>query len=281
MQKEYRPEGASGRRQADRDLAAEHTTHKSGKTRLHLLNPMSLLARRRSSQIPGLRAEEINIRARNVVPAIPDDYDPRIRGSIVHDFSAPRPRRNLSVAPVLLQDVTSTQSPNDLSQIGNTPVGSGKDAPALASEHRRKHSEYSPVFKEHFEDDQNVLQVDNKAYLQSSLLTDTSFHGHEPSVPVFARRLPSKIPDLDEHPNEHTKSQPEKKYPQGESQADALGENPPAGGPEREPDTIEFVTHQPSGLPKHFKSNASRFSFDMNGVESSTQESTEVESETP
>ncbi|GAQ08295.1 hypothetical protein ALT_5616 [Aspergillus lentulus] len=263
MHKEYRPEGSSYRRQTDRDVSAEHTSHKSGKAMLHLLNPMSLLARRRSSQFASLRAEDISIGARNVVPAIPDDYDPRIRGNIVHDFSAPRPRRNLSTAPVLLQDAANQYNPYNTPQTENVSRPHGRDAVVQSSEHRRKHSEYSPVFKEHFEDDRNVLQVDNKAYLQSSLLTNPSLRSNDQSVPVFARRLPSRLPDHEEHPEESIPHQ-------SEPQAGPQSKEQPAA--QQDSDTIEIIPHQPSGLPKHFKSNASRFSFDMNGVESSAQE---------
>lgn len=263
LHKEYRPEGSSGRRQADREFSVEHTSHKSGKARLHLLNPMALLARRRSSQLAGIRAEDLSIGARNVVPAIPDDYDPRIRGNIVHDFSAPRPRRNLSTAPVLLQDAANQYNPHSTPQAENVSHSNGRDAAVQASDHRRKHNEYSPVFKEHFEDDQNALQVDNKAYLQSSLLTNPSLRSDDQSVPVFARRLPSRLPDHEEHPEESIPHQ-------SEPRAEPPSKEQPAG--QQDSDTIEIIPHQPSGLPKHFKSNASRFSFDMNGVESSAQE---------
>ncbi|KAH2182513.1 hypothetical protein KXW37_009260 [Aspergillus fumigatus] len=263
MHKEYRPEGSSYRRQPDRDVSTEHTSHKSGKAMLHLLNPMSLLARRRSSQFAGHRAEDISIGARNVVPAIPDDYDPRIRGNIIHDFSAPRPRRNLSTAPVLLQDAANQYSPYNTPQTENGSHPHGRDAVVQSSEHRKKHSEYSPVFKEHFEDDQNVLQVDSKAYLQSSLLTNPSVRSNDQSVPVFARRLPSRLPDHEENPEESISHQSEpQKRPQPKEQPAA----------QQDSDTIEIIPQQQPGLPKHFKSNASRFSFDMNGVESSAQE---------
>ncbi|KAF4294274.1 hypothetical protein KXV22_006300 [Aspergillus fumigatus] len=263
MHKEYRPEGSSYRRQPDRDVSTEHTSHKSGKAMLHLLNPMSLLARRRSSQFAGHRAEDISIGARNVVPAIPDDYDPRIRGNIIHDFSAPRPRRNLSTAPVLLQDAANQYSPYNTPQTENGSHPHGRDAVVQSSEHRKKHSEYSPVFKEHFEDDQNVLQVDSKAYLQSSLLTNPSVRSNDQSVPVFARRLPSRLPDHEENPEESISHQSEpQERPQPKEQPAA----------QQDSDTIEIIPQQQPGLPKHFKSNASRFSFDMNGVESSAQE---------
>lgn len=41
---------------------------------------------------------------------------------------------------------------------------------------------------------------------------------------------------------------------------------------EEEDTVVDMSPQQPSGLPRHFKSNASRFSFDMSGMESSVQE---------
>lgn len=64
------------------------------KSRLNLLNPMSLLARRRSSQYQN---DQSNLSINTMhVPALPDNFDPSIRGTITHDFSAPRTRRNHS-----------------------------------------------------------------------------------------------------------------------------------------------------------------------------------------
>ncbi|PYH46010.1 uncharacterized protein BP01DRAFT_356185 [Aspergillus saccharolyticus JOP 1030-1] len=264
--RDYKSDGGSHRRQGDRDNpVAEHGSHKSGKTRLHLLNPMSLLARRRSHQGTSLRTTDTTSSVRNIVPAIPDDYDPRIRGNIVHDFSAPRPRRNLSTPPpVLLQD--------GYHQLSTEPIAPCLDQAAHAaqnSEQAKRPTQYSPVFKEHFEDNQPVLQVESKAYLQSSLLTDPLLADNDPSaLPVFARKLPSSISEEENRPLEPS-----------DRQAAAVQEDKDVKSPEhQEPlavhdeDTIEMLPHQSLGLPKHFKSNASRFSFDMNGVESSAQE---------
>lgn len=244
------------RRPVDRDVSTENS-HKSGKAMLHLLNPMSLLARRRSSQIGSSRVDDAKISAPNSIPAIPDDYDPRIRGNIVHDFSAPRPRRNVSF---------------------NTADGSGS---SNTQEHRwndqpKRHSEYSPVFKEHFEDDRKVLQVENKGYLQSSLLTNPTQHGYEKSIPVFARKLPSYLPDQSAETVEQSISPPAELPAEtpAELPADVPSNTSQEAGPihQQDQDIIPHVLHPSAGLPRHLKSNASRFSFDMGGVESSTQE---------
>ncbi|KAF7586594.1 hypothetical protein BBP40_008639 [Aspergillus hancockii] len=265
--KDYKHESTIGRRQGDREISAEPVHHKSGKAMLHLLNPMSLLARRRSSQIASMRTEDANIRARNVIPAIPDDYDPRIRGNIVHDFSAPRPRRNISAAPVLLRGASNRHSSHESSHTANGTVNYTNDLTVPVIDQRKRHSEYFPVFREHFEDDEKALQVENKAYLQSSLLTKQTLPDNDPkSFPIFARNLPSRLPDQDIKSHDIDSN-----APNGGPVPEPANSGPPEGAP-LDADTIEIVPHQPLGLPKHLKSNASRFSFDMNGVESSTQE---------
>ncbi|OQE43430.1 hypothetical protein PENCOP_c003G03776 [Penicillium coprophilum] len=254
-QKDFKMDASTTvRRAADRDVSVEQTNHKSGKAMLHLLNPMSLLARRRSSQMVSSRAEDIKIKNRNV-PAMPDDYDPRIRGKIVHDFSAPRPRRNLSA----IQRDTVVNGQDTSPQIPSQPLG------ARWNDQAKRHSDHSPVFKEHFED-QNVLQVENKGYLQSSLLTGQSQLGPDSSLPVFARNLPSHIPegtDISEQ-LEPKAAEPPSSPPKAISHAHP--QHP------QDQDTIPNVPFNPSALPRHLKSNASRFSFDMSGVESSSQE---------
>ncbi|RDW57045.1 uncharacterized protein DSM5745_11583 [Aspergillus mulundensis] len=261
-QKEYRFEGPTSRRQTDRDVQPVEPVSQrgSGKTMLHLLNPLSLLAKRRSHQVAGLRAEDVNKGSRNIIP-IPDDYDPRIRGKIVHDFSAPRPRRQLSAAPVHRQEQVGQPGASTAAQLEH--ANDEKSPYSPLSEQLKKYNDHSPVFREHFEDDKRALQVENKAYLQSSLLTDPLNRDRDPhAIPVFARKLPSSITDPDKVPEEQANSSHEI-----ESTDDA------ATTAVEDADTVEIeLPHQASGLPKHFKSNASRFSFDMNGVGSSTQE---------
>lgn len=251
----------------DREVM-ENVHHKSGKAMLHLLNPMSLLARRRSSQIT-TRVEDTKLSTPSLVPAIPDDYDPRIRGKIVHDFSAPRqPRRNVS----------------GNSGEGNTPGAQDLSPGHRWSEQGKAHSDHSPVFKEHFEDDKNLLQVENKGYLHSSLLTSPAPPGYEKSIPVFAKNLPSTLPEKvqnainnDEDPYAHLPAElpgdtpVEVKTPAEDA---VVPEKPPIPtATESDQDTIPIFPHPAASLPKHLKSNASsRFSFDMGGVESSVQE---------
>ncbi|EED24218.1 conserved hypothetical protein [Talaromyces stipitatus ATCC 10500] len=228
----------------------EHTSQqKHGKTKRHLLNPMSLLARRRSSQFIGSRVDE---GGRNLVPAIPDDYDPRIRGSIVHDFSAPRPRPQLA----------GRDGSNELAKKSSLPSSAAT-----------RHSEHSPVFKEHFEEDGKVLQVENKGFLQSSLLTEAGTGSPDVAdLPEFARRLPSSLPEHDE--NHHQPIEVEKSE---NEHSETISVTPLPGPsvqatPRSNPRKSMEATGQASSIPIRLKSDASRFSFDMNGVGSSVQE---------
>lgn len=251
--KEFRLDNISSRRNSSHDLTAEHTPQKSGKTKLHMLNPMSLLARRRSSPLAKSSSENANIGVQNLVPAIPDDYDPRIRGKIVHDFSAPRPRRNVSSDHPAAQDAGKQVNGSDSPRNGYAD-----------NEQKKRKSEHSPVFQEHFEDDQDALQVENKGYLQSPLLTNPPRSDRESSsVPAFAQNLPSSVPGSNDEPVEQTVETTEQPSAQP-----PLKHSPSKAQEQGAADT----TQQASGLPRHFKSNASRFSFDMVGAGSSVQE---------
>ncbi|KAJ9365518.1 hypothetical protein C8Q69DRAFT_507882 [Paecilomyces variotii] len=241
--RDFKADNFGSRRYSDNELPVEHAPQKHGKTKLHLLNPMSLLARRRSSQLAHAKPDELKI-----VPAIPDDYDPRIRGKIVHDFSAPRQRRNVSMVAASSQD-TSQQS-------------SGL-SPYQTTDSNRRHSQHSPVFKEHFEDDQKALQIENKGYLQSSLLTGPPPSSHDPgAVPAFAKNLPSQLP-------EHTEEAAERPVEDSESSSGSHSPTKRASPNQQQGGNTES---RATGLPRHLRSNASRFSFDMVGVGSSVQE---------
>lgn len=265
--RDVRLEPVTSRRTGERDASVDQPQHKSGKAMLHLLNPMSLLARRRSSQINPSRIEDNKLGKQNLVPAIPDDYDPRIRGKIIHDFSAPRPRRNVSGSPSTGPDA-SVQNTQD-----SPALKPGRSPASRWSDQAKRHSDHSPVFKEHFEEDQNVLQVENKGYLQSSLLTSPVQPGYENSIPVFARKLPSTLPEQNSNPIENHFARPARVI---SPELVELPADPPRSSlpvaQQEDQDIIPNLPHHPGGLPRHFKSNASRFSFDMGGVESSTQE---------
>ncbi|EPS33619.1 hypothetical protein PDE_08581 [Penicillium oxalicum 114-2] len=250
--------GAGG----DREGSTEQSHHKSGKAMLHLLNPMALLARRRSAQMGGSRADDTKISAPDSIPAIPDDYDPRIRGKIVHDFSAPRPRRNVSWNSALVSDAgNGTRSSEDYRRNEQT---------------QSSNYDHSPAFKEHFEDETAVPQVENTGYLHSSLMTgSTQPSDGDKSIPVFARKLPSEVPEhspLDEKDASPLPSIVEDKIDVTHTKKSVRVAPQNITTQQPDHDAIPLAPQANVGLPRHLKSNASRFSFDMGGVESSTQE---------
>ena len=155
--------------------AAGHKASSSrfGKGRLNLLNPMSLLTRRRASQNQP-RPEEVVSTPSLAVPAMPDDYDPRIRGKIVHDFSAPRPRRIHSY-----QGQSAENSPISESRPFEGTGRRASDLPGLADGLAKRNvplSQHSPLFTEHLNDDRQALQPANKGYLHSFVASSALRH---------------------------------------------------------------------------------------------------------
>ncbi|CAD6441909.1 677aaf9a-d906-4ac9-abca-dcbebbde0d4b-CDS [Sclerotinia trifoliorum] len=107
----------------------------SSKGRLKMLNPMALLARRRTSQaITQLTPESLITSFSSK-----ESFDPRIKGTVVHDFSAPRgPRRNASHNDASVSDATR----------------SFQRSPYADSTTSEKAGNHTPVFTENFEEEQ-------------------------------------------------------------------------------------------------------------------------------
>ncbi|EEP80473.1 predicted protein [Uncinocarpus reesii 1704] len=247
--REHKPENSTSRRDGGYDVVHESSSSRGGKMRFHLLNPMALLARRRSAQL-NTRAEDINI-GKLTLPALPDDYDPRIRGKLFHDFSNPRPRPH----PIS----SNTQPyPRDHGRPSlRTEEGYYSDSSAQASRRSRRF-EHKPVFKEDFED--------GNAKPASSQDSPPQTKGTSYSLPVFARNLPSTLPSQrDEKPLPEVPSAPPKTSHEAEAEA-------PHPLRSRPPTVREPPSQAPTGLPKHLTSSASRFSFDMAGGDSASQE---------
>ncbi|ODH47611.1 hypothetical protein GX48_06289 [Paracoccidioides brasiliensis] len=188
-----------------------HPLYQRGKTRLNLLNPMALLARRRSARALALRPEDIGT-GRLALPALPDDYDPRIRGKLFHDFSAPRPRPGVPVKtpqPLTQPPVQESQVNDDR---GFPEIGSSYRPPSPDRSHPigQVHDKPLPLRQASVE-----VQKDNRASRSSGVRSSS------------ARSKVSMVHDS---------------------------------------------SFQPSGLPRHLTSSASRFSFDLAGGDSASQE---------
>ena len=266
---------------------------RSNRPMLTRLNPMSLLARRRSSQ-PGSEADNGPYR-RNLLSdkKLPDDYDPRIRGNRVHDFNAPRTRQPLS--PL---DIRSPGSENRLSGITSPEYesdASGKrrsDVPELGKR-REPDRQHTPVFKEHFGDDIDTWRFDEKDrrnQVTTGILerapAEISEKQRSP-LPPFAQKFPEQVTDplLLSDP---TFAVAPPSIPTAQSvstKKSRVSVSPPPQQPliSQSPSnsTSRSRSRTPSGrdsglsgaeIPHHLRSNGSRFSFDMAGVGSAMQE---------
>lgn len=269
--------------------AASQNRH--GKTRLNLLNPMSLLARRRSSQI----VEEAYSQSQTTSGMrLPDDYDPRIRGKVVHDFSAPRAGRKNSSSESSVPTV-QTQEQKGSSEISQKRISPNPGSSFLEDESPSStEREHTPVFKENFDDSVEPWHDDldspakrrTSAFMYKMSLQEFRPEPDPLSLPAFARALPPKVPPKDVQTISSSIDAIRKtSFPPPKPSLEKVLENPL---PNQEP-AKPFPTMSPPkvrsrstslsdpnfdgpGSPRRYKSNASRFSFDLAGVGSAAQE---------
>ena len=238
---------------------------------------MSLLARRRSSQA----VEEAYTQSQGL-PGI-QLPDPRIRGKVVHDFSAPRDRPLSSEAmadAAYDKDRLGRFAAKNRKPSPNRDLGmKGEDDSASSAE-----KEHAPIFKENFDDNTESWSsdMDSPAKRKSSAFVYQvalqASQAPEPScLPAFARNLPSSVSrDID---GTRKLSTPPKAPLAALLEAPLPNQilakpSPPVTPPKtRSPaGSISDPSLQGLGSPQRYKSNASRFSFDLAGVGSAAQE---------
>ncbi|KFY03922.1 hypothetical protein O988_01125 [Pseudogymnoascus sp. VKM F-3808] len=250
----------------------------SSKTRLNLLNPMSLLARRRTTQpVPQL----LPVPTGNFPTQLsPSDYDPRIRGTKVHDFSAPRPRPTVSHGKP------------------ESKAGSGTTAKAQVDTRNEKPEEeerspHTPAFKEDFEDQQ--YPAAGPHVRRASDFSDLS----KPPQPAYAREAQyskERTPDASAAKPDAPKAEIAQSQARESLQSVGPSENSDTGLPQdddtqtvrqasissrrkhskysstssqRQLRNASLISNRDSSSNmKHMKSNSSRFSFDMIGAAS-------------
>ena len=256
------------------------TSQKShGKAKLNLLNPMSLLARRRSSQAV---AEAYSQNQAALGLRLPD---PRIRGKVVHDFSAPRPTRPLSSND---PGASGSQSKDgEASFEGERTrsyqnVDAAVDIETLSTSSPEK--EHTPVFKENFDEsaDSWSIEMGNPAKEKASaFMYQVSLQASQPdpspaSLPAFARKLPSNISSNNETirkvsspPKAPLTMVLETPSPHQKSARSSPPTSPPSV---RSRATSITDPSYNAEVPQRYKSNSSRFSFDLAGVGSAAQE---------
>lgn len=219
----------------------KHLTN-SRKSRFNLLNPMTLLARRRSSQNTN-KLDDLNLNVQTLhVPAIPDNIEPSIRGTKIHDFSVPRVRRTNNEGTPKSGFLPSPNYPRRPSEIFSPPVDSSMATPA---------SLHSPMFREHFQEDQRTVQPANTAYLHAQSLQAPA----GASLPSFAKNLPLQPPS-----GERKDQWTEEAGDLAECEVQLPEPEMPPPPPPKSPSPAQEI-HINHTLPKHMASTSSRFSF--------------------
>ena len=270
---------------------------KSNRSRFNLLNPINLLARRRSSQTQVEKEQNVPLNVQTgPLPAVPADFDPSIRGKIVHDFSIPRNRRLHSY-----NEYSSTESsPATESQISPRDLRRPSDLPGLYSPTRSSASpKLATTFTEHFEEDGRTLQPENTGYLQKFAESQQGAENLDKNnVPSFAKDLPTNAPEqetkslssngtlavpVDSVRNARRLSplatlsmreaaRKRSTSPQQPPPVTVIQDVPiPIRAPPSPP-SLELPHLKDVRLPKHMNSSASRFSFQLADVSSAAQE---------
>ncbi|KAK5658427.1 hypothetical protein OQA88_1816 [Cercophora sp. LCS_1] len=225
--------GATGKRPAGTRLVSEPTPNSTappvpeaqkGKKGLPFLkNPMStLLMRRKTAQ----NASEVQPLPFSEGPS----YDPRIRGTRVHDFSAPRPRRIISTTE---STPNLTKAPSRATESGQLPPQGVAEVATGPSAERSE--VLSPVPEDQGSPEQSVPPVPPKDGPVASLRTSSSLTSRAPSVGT-SRVMGSTS-----------------------SVRTTASRNVSVSGSSIRDSSF-------SALPKHMKSTSSRFSFDMIGA---------------
>ncbi|KAM7213497.1 hypothetical protein V8F06_011110 [Rhypophila decipiens] len=246
--------GIAGKRPAGTRMASEPATsttapetHKGKRGLPFLKNPMSsLLLRRKTAQPPAEHKPLPNI--------IEPTYDPRIKGTKVHDFSAPRPKR---VVPI--RDQANTTSPSVM------PPSSDPDRPQLVGEHNGE-----PLGRVQ----QPVAPFDPRivADLENQLTKPSELDPVSAETEQFSVRKPDRppppVPEKDVSSGSiHTASSTTSRTYSVETAAMPRTTSSRRTTKSNHPSISRASTRASvmSSIPKHMKSTSSRFSFDMMG----------------
>lgn len=244
---------------------------KKSRFNLTMKSPRNLFARRRSSQAAN-KLDDGNVAIGTMhVPAIPDNIETSIRGSIVHDFSKPRYRRLNNDSSPRPGPPSSPSYPRRPSEYSSSSVPPSAVTPT------------SLHFKEHFQEDKAPIQPTNTAYLHTQNLQIPP----PGALPDFAKKLPLSPPtkndDVDSPARDSYVANPESEV-RSESILPPEPETspPPPPPPSSPPPPLPALPDEPPSpllnlpsidtLPKHMTSTSSRFSFQIGQQGSIAQE---------
>ena len=254
---------------------------KSTKNKLSLLKPISLLTRRKTGQPSEQLSEENLARHKTLsVPAMkfPDDYDPSIRGKVIHDFNAPRPRKNYSS-----QSMT-TESYEIATDVSTGTLNTCENVEKV-SRSRNFDRLHMPVFVEHFDDDDGKSE-EYQAAVQAERLADKDFISRnvlsgqsiamKPTFEVGMLRgaFPARIDSLKPRSGAALKLVETLEASPGSStpceELSEASDSEAEGMTSSEKHTSS--TDQSTSIPSRWASKASRFSFQTGGSDSAAQE---------
>ncbi|CAM1509281.1 Fc.00g030200.m01.CDS01 [Cosmosporella sp. VM-42] len=247
--------GPTGRRPAGTRLVTEppmltQTTsnvevHKAKKGLPFLKNPMStLLMRRKNSQhVPDLLP--LPIKSKNEEPM----YDPRIKGTRFHDFSAPRRKKTVNNRPVAHPE--HEQLPNAMT----APIPNSASFPTLQPRHQSNASG-------------SLHSSTSQPIQHTPSIMSNKTRGSSAEVGSPSSQNAPPVPPKDDAPVP---------VPPKPSQVSRLIQDEDSGLPTSSGSTRTTRSRQaslssvygkdtPSALPRHMKSTSSRFSFDMIGA---------------
>ncbi|KAL1652309.1 hypothetical protein SLS58_000436 [Diplodia intermedia] len=216
--------------------------------------------------------------------ALGDDFDPSIRGHIVHDFSAPKPRRAVSYDPAANNPFRVRDF--DLGRLSRR--GDDENSPS------KRDRSHTPVFKENFDDNTEADDEKRKSAIRAETLANHDFLARnavpnsepEPPAPPFARTAAnaphivrrSIPPPLDQVPIRDDAPGGLATVPEASPTSPVSVSSKRSSATKASPKTRSRATSgadssfQPAGLPTHMTSRASRFSFQIAGVDSAAQE---------
>ncbi|EEU42324.1 uncharacterized protein NECHADRAFT_93398 [Fusarium vanettenii 77-13-4] len=222
-----------------------------------LKNPMStLLMRRKNSQhapdllpLPMAKQKEEPM------------YDPRIKGTRIHDFSAPRPKKNAPTKDPSQASFTSpvpgSAVPPEQERFPNSPVVQPEQAPVSTSTQRIPSNASESVYSQ-----------DSK--LVNNTPSTISKGTHDPIPETSASPGPEAppVPPKDEGPiSVQPRSPQASRLIESNASIYARSTASVRVGRSRGPSLSGLSGKDiPSAVPRHMKSTSSRFSFDMIGA---------------
>ncbi|KAF5007327.1 hypothetical protein FDECE_6337 [Fusarium decemcellulare] len=222
-----------------------------------LKNPMStLLMRRKNSQhAPDLLPLPLAKQKEEPI------YDPRIKGTRVHDFSAPRPKKNVPsrepTQPSFTSPIPGSATQPEQDRFPNQPVTQPEQVSASASAQRLPSNASESVYSQ-----------DSKALKNTPSTTSAGTHGPVPDTSLPAGSDAPPVPPKDEVPiSVQPRSPRASRLIDDDVSIHARSAASMRGGRSRGPSLSGLSGKDiPSAVPRHMKSTSSRFSFDMIGA---------------